>query len=501
MRTAIYIRVSTKLQENKYSLKAQTEELTKYANAQGWEIIEQFKDVDSGGKLDKVGLNALMDCVEEGRVDVVLCIDQDRLSRLDTISWEFLKSTLRENGVKIAEPGNITDLTNEDEEFISDIKNLIAKREKRSVVRRMMRGKRQRTREGKGWGKPPMEYHYDKNTGTYSINKEWSWIIPFIDDLYMNKGYSDWQIAQELRKIGKTPNGKEWSDVHVRQKLKNKAYHGIMEKKFSNGETITVDDIYPPLRTPEEYERIQEKRASKFRRRKEEFPQLLRRTHLTCAKCGRKLTIHMSGDRKYALHFYIKHSRRESQKDCYVSVNTVRVEANLVAAIKSILTSEDAAKKYVQLDYDAKDLQQMENDLKNANDLKNTTQAKIDRLLPLYLDGIWSKEELEKQKGMLESELKVHVRRIKQLTTKRELVKSNMFNYDMVIQYLAVAERFDVLLTKEEQMNMIGQLFPTGTVYDDHVMLHGHLPNNAPLEVRVAFEPDPYNSPRSKVHN
>ncbi len=33
----------------------QTEELTKYANAQGWEIVEQFKDLDCGGKLDKIG--------------------------------------------------------------------------------------------------------------------------------------------------------------------------------------------------------------------------------------------------------------------------------------------------------------------------------------------------------------------------------------------------------------------------------------------------------------
>lgn len=504
MRTAIYIRVSTKLQESKYSLSAQKEELTKYAKSQGWTIVGEFKDVDSGGKLDKVGLNALMDFVEDGKADIVLCIDQDRLSRLDTISWEFLKSTLRDNGVKIAEPGNITDLANEDEEFISDIKNLIAKREKRAIVRRMMRGKRQRTREGKGWGKPPMEYNYDKNTGTYTINEKWSWLIPFIDDLYLNKGYSDQKISHALNEICKTPNGKNWSDVHVRKKLTNKAYHGLMEKSFSNGETITVENVYPTLRTEEQYEKIQDVRKNKFRRRKEEFPQLLRRVDLQCASCGRKMIIHMSGDRNYSVHFYIKHSKQTTHKDqtsCYVSINMIRVEDNLIKAIKGILTSEDAAKNYIQLEYDQEDVKKLDLDIKATNKLKNEAQAKIDRLLPLYLEGGWSKDQLDKNKTMLENELKVHEEKLAQLKAKKSIVKDNMFTYDMVIQYLAVAERFDVLLEKDEQMEMIGNLFPSGTVYEDHIILKGKLPNNVPLEIKVPIDKDPYPNANRKRTN
>lgn len=471
--------------------------MTRYANSQGWDIVAEFKDVESGGKLEKEGLNALMDFVEEGRADVVLCIDQDRLSRLDTIAWEYLKSTLRDNGVMIAEPGTIVDLTNEDDEFISDIKNLIAKREKRSIVRRMMRGKRQRTREGKGWGKPPLEYNYDKNDGSYSIDEAWAWLIPFIDDLYLNKGLSDNDIADKLNEICKTPQGKRWSGVQVRKKLTNKAYHGTMEKRFSNGEVITVNDVYPPLRTEETFEKIQEVRKSKFRRRKEEYPQLLRRVNMVCGDCGRKLAIHMSGSHKYGIHFYIKHQTPDTNDSCHVSINVLRVHDNLLKAIKNILTSEDMAKKYIKLEYSQGDLLQLEKDIKATNKLLSDVQAKIDRLLPLYLEGSWSKDQLDKQKKLLENELKVHSDRSKQLEAKRDVIKSKMFNYDMVIQYLAVAERFDVLLTDEEKMNMVGRLFPEAVVFDDTILLKGMLPNNVPIEITVPIDPNPYENRRT----
>ncbi|WP_338754228.1 recombinase family protein [Bacillus sp. FJAT-52991] len=247
IRVIIYIRVSTKMQEDRYSLAAQREELRQYAESQGWEIVNELKDVDSGGKLDKVGLNALMDAVEEGLTDIVLVIDQDRLSRLDTLEWEFLKGVLRDNNVKIAEPGSITDLKNEDDEFISDIKNLIAKREKRSIVRRMMWGKKQKLREGLGWGSAPFEYRHNSVTGKYEVLPEWSWIIPMTDDLYLNKQLGCRPIARKLTEVSKTPSGKAWTEDLVRKRLSSKFYHGVIEKTFATGETITVEDVHEAL--------------------------------------------------------------------------------------------------------------------------------------------------------------------------------------------------------------------------------------------------------------
>lgn len=493
MKTIIYYRVSTKLQEDKFSLKAQKAELTKYAINQGWEIVAEFKDVDSGGKLNKEGLNGLMDFVEENAVDIVLCVDQDRLSRLDTLNWEFLKDVLRDNNVKIAEPGTIVDLSNEDDEFISDLKNLIAQREKKAIVRRMMRGKRQRTREGKGWGRTPSEYIYDKSTGTYKLNDKWAWVYLFMKEAYLYKNMGDLAIASELNKITKTPNGNKWTTSNVSHKLKNEVYCGRMIKNFANGEKIVVENVYPVLCTDEEYRKIIEKRKSKYRRRPEGEPQLLRRVNMTCAYCGKKMNVRMSGVEGKWLHFYILH-----QSDCHLdAINTIRVEKNFIKALKDIIKDETLAKQYIQIEFSAEDLQQIENEVIMSNKLMNDIKSKIDRLLPLYLDGTWSKEQLNAQKTFLENELKLHEERYKQLTNKQELIKENLFNYDVVMQYLSVAERFDTLLEKSEQMEMIGHLFPTATVYEDKIIFNILLPNKVPLDISVPISPDPYK--RAKI--
>lgn len=65
------------------------------------------------------------------------------------------------------------------------------------------------------------------------------------------------------------------------------------------------------------------------------------------------------------------------------------------------------------------------------------------------------------------------------------------------MQYLSVAERFDTLLEKPEQMEMIGHLFPTATVYKDKIIFNILLPNNVPLDISVPISPDPYK--RAKI--
>jgi site-specific DNA recombinase len=498
MRAAIYIRVSTKMQEDRYSLSAQHTELTRYATNQGWTIIDVYKDVDTGGKLDKKGLNALLDAVEEGRIDVVLCIDQDRLSRLDTIAWEYLKSTLRDNHVKIAEPGHIVDLDNEDEEFISDIKNLIAKREKKAIVRRMMRGKRQRMREGKGWGKPPFEYYYDKKEQVYKLDDNWSWVIPFIDDLYLHLQYGMVTIANKLNEICRTPTGNLWNEHLVYTRLKTKAYHGVMEKTFANGEILSIEGVYPAIRTKETWEKIQQEMAKrgeqyKTTSRQRDNLHILRRTYITCGECGRKIYLAMHGTKKTP-RYYLKHGRKLKLKDetvCDISINTVRFEHNIIKAIKDILTDKELAKKYMDLDFDKSKIDVIKKQIAKNEKTINSLQAKLDKLLDLFLESPMKKETLIKKQTEIENELSIITKQNSQQIAKLEMLKKNASSYEYVYELLEIAENFDTELTPIERAQVMGNLFPKAELFKDHLVLKAEF-KGVPLDIKIPIDEDPY---------
>lgn len=484
LRVAIYIRVSTKLQEDRYSLSGQLTELTRYAIAQGWEIIETFKDVESGAKFDKAGLEALLDCVEDGKVDIVLVIEQDRLSRLDAVDWELLKDVLRENKVKIAEPGSIIDLSNDDDEFISDIKNLLARRERRSIKRKMSRGIRQYTREGKLYGRQPDEYIYDAKTKSVAINQERAWIIPFIDNLYLEEGKGLHQIAQRLNKLCTTANGYKWTAAQVLSRLNSKSYHGLLEKTFENGETITVEDVYPALRTKETYERIQYlvKTNRNFKLPAVSYNHPLRRIKITCKHCGRRLSI-VKGPVLEDGNFnvYVNHAR-EYAKPCIVDphYNAAQILRPLFIAIKDILLDKELAKMYVDLDFEEIDkLNQLESELAAVQKQLQSNAEKLDKLLDLYLDGAWSKDKLDQNKQRIEFEsleLKDTSRELKQ---KIELVKNQQYNYESFLKTISISEEY---LAVFDRMNITGEHLPVEMTMLQQEQLVAGIFENAELD-------------------
>jgi len=495
MRVAIYIRVSTKMQEDKYSLSAQIYELNKYANAQGWEIVDTFKDVDSGTKLKKDGLEAMLDTIEEGLVDVVLCIEQDRLSRLDTVKWEFLKGILRDNKVKIAEPGNIVDLSNIDDEFMSDLKNLLAQRSRKDMLRKMGRGLRQRTREGKVWGPQPEEYHYDRVTEILTINEDRAWLIPFIDSKYLKEKKSPTEISVELSKRCKTAEGKEWTASQVVDKLKRKSYHGVFERKFKS-ETITTPNVYPKLRTEGAYNQIQAEMERRYNWKPSE-PHMLRGIVSTCASCGNPLVIEKSATpgRREGQEYYtysMAHSSKKLKEKCSSKpyINVKRIQHRLIEVVKSILTDPEKAKQYIDSGFDEDEVTKLGKEIKQLEAQKQNVQEKIDRLLDLYLDGTWPKERLDINRVKLDSQFSILDKDLEELQRKRNLIQRNQINYDSVLEYMSVAERFEDMLDVQEQQDMLGSLFPSATldIELNEFTLHTYLPQGVTIDIKIEIE-------------
>lgn len=174
-----------------------------------------------------------------------------------------------------------------------------------------------------------------------------------------------------------------------------------------------------------------------------------------------------------------------------MSINSIRIEFNFIAALKDILSSEDTAKRYIQFEHGQADIDQLTSDINSTTKLLQATQQKIDMLLDLYLDGGYSKDVLNAKKEVLENERSIHQSKKRQLEAKKEALSANQFNYSTVYQYLAVAERFNVLLTAQEQMEMVGTLFASGVLYEDRFVLQGNMAG-IPVEVIIPVADDPF---------
>ena len=77
MRVAVYFRVSTDDQ----TTEPQRLELLEYCNRRGWEDVTEFRDVISGVKFSRDGLDVMMEGVRKHNFDAVVCVKMDRLRR------------------------------------------------------------------------------------------------------------------------------------------------------------------------------------------------------------------------------------------------------------------------------------------------------------------------------------------------------------------------------------------------------------------------------------
>src|SRR3954463_14619817 len=82
-KVVLYARVSTEEQAKRgYSLAQQLEALRAYSAAQGYEVLEEVADPgQSGGSLERPGMDRVRDLVAAGGVSIVLAQDRDRFAR------------------------------------------------------------------------------------------------------------------------------------------------------------------------------------------------------------------------------------------------------------------------------------------------------------------------------------------------------------------------------------------------------------------------------------
>jgi site-specific DNA recombinase len=78
----LYIRYSSEMQKESWSLEAQVNELRAYCDRQGWDVVDVCKDeAISGSKVDRPGFQRALALVRDARANSIIVHKLDRFFR------------------------------------------------------------------------------------------------------------------------------------------------------------------------------------------------------------------------------------------------------------------------------------------------------------------------------------------------------------------------------------------------------------------------------------
>ena len=97
MRCAIYIRVSTEHEEQKNSIENQHLAAQQYALEHGWEVIEEYIDIQTGTTAKRKNLQRLIDDMSKNKFDIILTKELSRLARNGALSYQIRDNALAYN--------------------------------------------------------------------------------------------------------------------------------------------------------------------------------------------------------------------------------------------------------------------------------------------------------------------------------------------------------------------------------------------------------------------
>lgn len=229
LRAAIYTRVSSDDQaRHGYSLPAQQAECERRARDLGADPARVYVDDGiSGSTLDRPALRRLRDDVAVGMYDLVITFDPDRLSR-DLRHLLALTDEI-ESRARLVFVSMEWERTPEGRLFLA-LRGAVAEFERAKIRDRMLRGKRQKVRQG-GIAQPPTKLlGYRYCDGALAVEPSEAETVQRIFELCV-QGLGAHRIAQRLADEGRRPlEAARWWPATVLRVLRNPVYAGRLRQ-------------------------------------------------------------------------------------------------------------------------------------------------------------------------------------------------------------------------------------------------------------------------------
>ena len=172
-RTAIYARVSTR--ERGQDTQNQLHQLRGFAARQGWLIVSEFVDYESGSTDDRDQFRAMFQAASRRQFDVLLFWSLDRFSREGVFETLTHLNRLTGYGVHYRSfTEQWFDSCGIFRDAVISIMATLAKQERVRISERTRAGLERARREGKTLGRPKIEVNADEIRGLRAQGLSWS---------------------------------------------------------------------------------------------------------------------------------------------------------------------------------------------------------------------------------------------------------------------------------------------------------------------------------------
>ena len=255
----IYIRVSTAMQVDGYSLEAQKERLTKFAEFQDMEVVREYCDAGKSGKsiTGRPEFTQMLQDVADDK-DGVEYILVFKLSRFGRNAADVLNSLqyIQDFGVNLICVEDGIDSSKDSGKLTITVLSAVAEIERENILVQTMEGRKQKAREGK-WngGQAPFGYTLDSKKGMLVVNPDEAEIVKIIFNKFVNEGLGADSISNYLNQHGYVKTKYRSHELNyftrslVRKILDNPVYIGKIAYGKSSTEKIKG--------TRDQYHRVQ----------------------------------------------------------------------------------------------------------------------------------------------------------------------------------------------------------------------------------------------------
>jgi len=382
---AAYIRFSSEMQSDSFSLDAQLRQIKEQAERDNVEIVKVFADPAQSAyrKKYRPGINAMREAARRGEFKVLYVHKVDRLARRLEWSLEIVHE-LQELDIIFKAVQQPFDLGTPEGKLLFHLVSSLGEFNSDNLSKETNKGKLERSLQGYHNGTVPWGYisvlQGNRKIGVPDPEK--APVVVAMFERFATGQYSDMQIADWVNEQGyRTPKNRLFNKDSVRDMLCNPYYVGkiryrgmtVRPKGVSYRSTPpqTSKGQHEPIIAQELWDRCQAVRVT--RRRLIKTIQKAARVHLlqslaVCAHCGRRLRIQTS---KNYNTYYRENSHFRGYNDCPYSGQSIHANivdqqiAVLIQSLKLTLTWEQDVRRLLQADQNGPDPETERKEIRN----------------------------------------------------------------------------------------------------------------------------------------